>query len=158
MGAFSTAYTPKKAKHEEALQIRVCNYLRKEYPSVIFRSDYASGLKLTKYQAKTHRKMQSGRSWPDLFIYHPVTHKKQDGSETHYRGCAIELKIKGTTIQLKIGPNKGKLTTNPHIREQAAMLRELNRVGYYANFSAGYDETVKLIDWYMQRPQTKSIF
>lgn len=58
---------------------------------------------------------------------------------------------------LKIGPNKGKLTKNEHIREQARTLRKLNDDGWYANFAIGYDEAVKMIDWYFQNEQ-QSLF
>jgi hypothetical protein len=135
-------YIPKNKKHEESLQLQVCKYLRLQYPHVIFRSDYASGLKLTKNQAVKHKRMQSSRSWPDLFIYEP---------SREYHGLAIELKKDGESVVLKIGPRKGCLSTDPHIQEQAAMLKALLHKGYYANFAVGYDEAVRVIDWYFNK-------
>jgi hypothetical protein len=139
-------YIPKVQKHEEAIQKDVCKYLRLHYPQVVFRSDYASGLKLTQNQASVHRSLQSSRSWPDLFIYKPM---KVDGRQ--YAGLAIELKADGTSVILKIGPRKGKLSTDEHIQEQALMLRELRKCGYYADFAVGYDQAVNIIDWYFGR-------
>lgn len=136
-------YIPKHVKHEESLQKQVCSYLRLQYPQVIFRSDYSSGLHLTEYQAKTHKSLQSSRAWPDLFIYNP-----QFVKGVQYAGLAIELKKSGTTIVLKTGPRKGHITANPHIQEQVLMLKELKRLGYYATICCGIDEAIKTVDWY----------
>lgn len=89
-----------------------------------------------------------------MFIPVPVTHA--DGK--HYCGLALELKRDGVTVVLKTGPRKGKLTTNEHIQKQAVVLRELYRLGYYANFAVGLDEAVKIIDWYFEKPQNATIF
>jgi hypothetical protein len=148
-------YIPKSVKHEESLQRQVCRYLRLKYPEAVFRSDYASGLHLTENQGRIHKSLQSGRAWPDLFIYNPTVHNTK-----HYCGLAIELKKEGTSVILKTGPRKGKLSTNPHIQEQAAVLKQLIHLGYYANFAVGIDEAMKIIDWYFQRktPQNGELF
>src|SRR5438874_423873 len=124
-------FTPAKIKHEESLQRQVCRYLKLQYPSIVFRSDFASGLQLTMNQAAIHKSLQSSRSWPDLFVY-----KLSRG----YSGLALELKREGTVIYLSRGPRKGILTSDPHIQEQAAMLTELNRLGYMARFGVGFDQ------------------
>ena len=136
-------YIPKNIKHEESLQLQACRYMRLKYPSAIFRSDYASGLHLTAHQAVTHKRLQSGRSFPDLFIYEPRT---VDGKR--YAGLAIELKREGTAILLKKGPKKGQLVSNIHIPEQYYMLQELQRRGYYADFAVGLDAFTDIVDWY----------
>jgi hypothetical protein len=137
-------YIPKLVKHEESIQRQVCQYLRLQYPHVIFRSDYASGLHLTAHQARLHAAMQSGRAWPDLFVYHP---RKVDGQQ--YAGLALELKKEGTVITLK----NGNMTANLHIREQAAMLDELSKRGYWADFAVGFDDAINKIDHYMGKPE-----
>lgn len=146
-------YVPKVNFEEDSLQKRVCSYLKKQYPHVIFRSDTASGQNRTTKTARLrHYQLQSSKSFPDLFIFHPIKH-----GEKHYCGLAIELKKDGTAVILKIGPDKGKLSKDPHIREQALMLRELNARGYYANFAVGYDQAVKIIDWYMLMPKHEAV-
>jgi hypothetical protein len=139
-------YIPKVVKHEENLQRTVCHYLNLQYPRVIYRSDYASGLHLTPNQARIHASMQSGRAFPDLFIYEP---KFINGVQ--YCGLAIELKREGTRIILTTGPRKGHLTSDPHIREQYLLLKELKARGYYATFAVGFDQAVATIDWYFGR-------
>lgn len=141
-------YIPKVKKHEESIQRQVCTYLRMQYPHVIFRSDYASGLKLTISQASIHRSLQSGRSWPDLFIYHP---RKVDGKQ--YAGMALELKKEGTVVKLSRGAKKGQLTADLHVREQYYMLQALEKVGYWADFAIGFDDAINKIDYYMGKPE-----
>lgn len=142
-------YIPKVTKHEESLQLQVCSYLRLQYPDVIFRSDFASGLHLTESQAAKHKRMQSGRAFPDLFIFE---------SRHGYHGLGIELKKDGTTVIVKIGPRKGKISADQHIQEQYSLLQKLQRKGYYADFAIGYDNAIAIIDWYMEKPQNASIF
>lgn len=129
----------------------VCQYLRLQYPKVIFKSDFGAGAWLTKSQAGRQKTMQSSRGFPDIFIYEPRTVKLEDGAEQFYSGLAIELKKEGTTIIVTHGERKGHLTSDPHIQEQFIMLKELKSRGYYANFAVGFDEAQKIIDWYMGR-------
>lgn len=146
-------------QHEQQLQKQICHYLKLTHPTVIFRSDTASG-RWEYNKAKLHDKvaMHSGPYFPDLFIYEPrdVTHA--DGSVKHYCGLAIELKKEGTTVILKIGERKGKLSTDEHIQAQAAEMKRLIAKGYYANFAVGYDEATRLIDWYFGVPQNGQLF
>jgi hypothetical protein len=144
-------YIPKNRKTEESLQRQVCNYLRLQYPSIIFRSDYASGLHLKPGQAMMHKSLQSGRAWVDLFIYLP---RKVEGKQ--YAGLALELKKDNTSIKQKIGKNKGQLVANPHIREQYYMLQELNKLGYWADFGIGFEDAVAKIDHYMGKPKLEN--
>jgi hypothetical protein len=135
-------HIPLNRRHEESDQLWACTYLRQHFPDAIFRSDYASGLGLTMYQATIHKRLQSSRSWPDLFIYAP---------RRGFYGLAIELKKEGTTIIVSRGPQKGKLTANEHIREQFFMLKELKKRGYYATFACGREEFIKTVNWYFGR-------
>lgn len=141
-------------QHEERIQKQLCHYLKVQYPSVIFRSDTSSGRwEYNRQQLNKKVSMHSSKAWPDLFIYEPRTINGK-----HYCGLALELKKEGTTVVLKIGPRKGKLSTDPHIQEQAAMLKGLIHKGYYANFAVGIDEATKLIDWYMGKPENAELF
>lgn len=138
-------FTPARIKHEENLQRQVCKYISLQYPHLIFRSDYASGLHLTMSQAVIHKSLQSGRSFPDLFIYKPMRH-----GDKYYTGLGLELKRDGTTIYITKGIRKGELVADPHIREQHLMLEELNRLGYLARFGIGFDHARRIIDAYLR--------
>lgn len=121
---------------ESATQTMVADYLRLRYPSVIFHSDSAAGIKLTMGQAVRVRRMQSGRAFPDLFVCEP---------RGGYHGLFIELKREGTRVYLR----DGSLTADPHIREQAAVLGELRKRGYKAEFGIGFQACRDIIDGYL---------
>ena len=51
-------------KTEELLHLKVCDYLRKNYPDVLFRTDFSSGMKMTPGQAAKHKKFSSVSALP----------------------------------------------------------------------------------------------
>ena len=54
---------------ESDLQSQVADYLRLQYPDVMFHSDFGSGIKLTPGQAAKQKRQNGGRrAWPDMFI------------------------------------------------------------------------------------------
>lgn len=123
-------------KGEARVHQYVCDYLRLQYPNVIFRTDFAAGTKMTPGQAAKHKRLQSNRAYPDLFIAEPV-------NQSH--GLYIELKDEG----VKVFKKNGDLVANPHIREQAAVLEQLSDKGYEAYFASGFNEAKYLIDKYL---------
>ena len=135
---------------ELELQAQVADYIRLQYPSVIFHSDFGSGIKLTMGQAIKQKRLNGGRrSWPDMFIAEPKDSKIRKGNTItfwHNNGLFIELKREGTRIFKK----DGTLVSDAHIREQYDMLHDLRARGYAAEFACGFDEAKKLIDDYMK--------
>ena len=122
---------------EAELQTQVADYLRLQYPGVLFHSDFGSGIKLTMGQAIKQKRQNGGRkSWPDMQVAEP---------RGGHHSLFIELKRQGTRIYKK----DGTLTANEHIQEQAKMLEELRKRGYKAEFACGFDEAKKLIDEYL---------
>lgn len=132
---------------EADLQIQVADYLRLRYPNVIFHSDYGSGIKLTMRQAAMQKRMNGGqRAYPDMFIALPkIRSVSAEGLPHIYHGLFIELKREGTRILKK----DGEYVADKHIREQAAMLQELELLGYRAVFAVGFDQAKQIIDSYM---------
>jgi hypothetical protein len=128
---------------EATLQRQVCDYIRLQYPGIIFRSDFASGMKLSIGQAAKHKRLQSSRAYPDLFIAEPRNERLTGAYTGHYCGLFIELKAK--TIYKK----DGTLLANPHVAEQADMLEKLKLRGYMAKFAVGFDEAKAIIDEYL---------
>ena len=131
---------------ELELQARVADYLRLQYPGVIFHSDFGSGVKLTPGQAVRQKRLNGGRrAWPDMFVAEPVP-RCIDGSWKHeWHGLFLELKREGVRIYKK----NGELVANQHIREQAEVLRQLRKRGYSAEFTRGFDAAKRLIDEYL---------
>ena len=123
---------------ELELQAQVADYIRLQYPTVIFHSDFGSGIKLTMGQAIKQKRLNGGRrAWPDMLLAEP---------RGDYHALFIELKREGT----RIFKQDGKLVADEHIREQFDMLHDLRRKGYAAELGIGFEATKKLIDDYMK--------
>lgn len=114
----------------------LCNYIKVNYPEVVFLSD-ASGLKMTMGQAVKWSRLKSHRGIPDLIILYP---------SSGYHGLMIELKRTGEKIYKK----DGSLKTD-HLKEQNEVLKILESIGYVARFAIGFDEARKLVDEYMNK-------
>lgn len=122
---------------EAEMQEQVADYIRLQYPSVIFRSDFGSGAKLSWAQARRQKRQNGGRrAWPDMALAEP---------RGKYHGAYIELKKAGTRIYKK----DGTLVADKHIREQFDVLEQLRKRGYMAEFACGFDEAKRIIDEYL---------
>lgn len=142
-------YIPKVQKHEESIQKQVCNYLRMQYSHVIFRTDFTAGrIVLSANQGRQYAALQSGRAFPDLLLLEP---------SRGFHGMLLELKKDGTTLILKTGPRKGRLTSDAHIQEQAKVINDLRHKGYYADFAVGFDDAINKINWYFDK-ETAGLF
>jgi hypothetical protein len=138
---------------ELELQAQVADYLRLQYPSVLFHSDFGSGIKLTMGQAIKQKRLQGGRrSWPDMMVAETVLKRLDNGAYKAYSGLFIELKKEGARVFKK----DGTLVSDAHIREQFDMLEQLRRRGYVAEFACGFDEAKKIIDEYL-RPSKEEV-
>lgn len=140
----------KPVKHEEKVQMRLCEYVRVKYPNVIFECDLASGTRLTIGQAVKHKAMRSNRGMPDFRIFH-----RNDA----FYGLFLELKKDGENIHCmrdgkKIVKGDYKVRkkgdwSDIHIEEQAKVLSALNKQGYWAEFAIGFNEAVRQVDTYL---------
>lgn len=119
-------------KKEEIIHRQVCQYIRTQYPNVIFTSE-PSGLKLPIGLAMKLKRLRSGAKLPDLWIIE---------RRGNYGGLFLELKAED--IHNKKGGYK-----SPHIAAQAEVLQRLNSKGYVAFFAVGFDKAKELIDCYI---------
>lgn len=131
---------------EATLHQQVADYLKLQYPNVIYRTDFASGIKMTMGQAVKHKRLQSGRAYPDLFIAKPWLTPRS----FKYLSCYIELKHPegGHMPYLADGVTRSQ---NKHCMEQWAVLDELTALGFYARMAVGFDQAKKIIDWYLRQ-------
>lgn len=146
---------------EAQLQEQVAEYLVKQYPDVLFHSDFGSGARLTPGQAAKQKRQNGGRNkWPDMFIAEksirtyitaaPKTIGKHpncqlpNAGELFYYGLFLELKKDGTRLRKKSGEY-----VNEHIAKQAETLKKLRERGYCAEFAVGFDEAKRIIDEYL---------
>lgn len=126
---------------ESKIQVEVCEYLKDNYPDVIFQCDLASGMNLGKHIGGMNARLRSSRGLPDLFI----AKTKHLNNTIWWSGLFIELKRDGSSPYLK----NGKLSSNPHVKEQAAILKRLEEQGYKAVFATGAKEAIEIIDEYL---------
>ena len=135
----------KKKQKEENIQIAICEYLRLQFPKVIFTCDLASGMKLPIWIAAKNKKMRSSRGLPDLFIAKVNQYTYSGNPEPFvYSGLFIELKRESSRLK------NGGIAKSEHHDEQEAILERLRREGYKAEFACGFDEAKKIIDDYLQ--------
>lgn len=131
-------------KKEEILHLKICDYLRKNYPNVLFRTDFSSGMKMSPGQAAKHKKFQKSRAWPDLFIAE---------SNNFASGLFLEIKAEDVIVFKK----NGKIRKNKHLIEQDKMLKELRKKGYRARFAIGYNQAIFEIQQYLGEPKHKEV-
>ena len=139
---------------EHDIYAQMADYMRYQYPGVIYRFDLAADLKLSIGQARKHKRLQHYRGYPDMFIAEPkatATHRdmcvglRLVDRQLQYCGLYLEIKKPGTRIFTK----KGLLVADEHIREQFDMLERLRRSGYKAEFAIGFSEAKRIIDEYL---------
>ena len=130
---------------ESDLQIQVADYLRLQYPDVLFHSDFCSGIKLTMGQAAKQKRQNGGRrAWPDFFIAQPAQRSSEYPEACYKFGLFLEFKKEGTRLKKRNGE-----WASEHIAEQAAVLEMLRYRGYVAEFAVGFDEAKRIIDEYL---------
>ena len=124
------------AVREEKIQEQFCQWIKIQYPKVIFSCDLSSGMKLTIGQSVKATKMRSSRGLPDFTAYEP---------KDKYCGFVLELKRKGVTIFKQ----DGNLVSDKHIQEQYVILQRLQVKGYYAEFAIGIEDAMNQFNKYM---------
>ena len=126
-----------KQQLEYQLQKQVCQYLRLQYPNVLFMSDSIAFCHLTMPQAVRNKAVQKeGFKCPDLVILEP---------RGGHNGLFIELKKESPYLK------GGNLSTNAHIQGQAKTIADLKAKGYWACFAWGFDMAKDIIDDYMEQ-------
>lgn len=127
----------KSMKPEEHLQYQVKTYLDLQYPNILYKFNYADGIKLSIGQAVKNKKLGSGKAFPDLMIFE---------ARNGYYGLFIELKVENTKLF-----KKDRITPfNEHIKEQIDIINKLNSRNYYAHFGIGFQNTKNIIDNYLR--------
>lgn len=124
---------------EDSLHLSVANYLKLQYPNVIFNSDMA-GVKLTIFQAQKSAQLRSSKGFPDIAIYE---------ARGGYCGLFIELKRQGTEVFTAKGKPSSK-----HIEKQLELIVKLRERGYCAEFCCGFEQSKSTIDWYLGLKKT----
>jgi hypothetical protein len=128
----------KLAKQKEDSELlQLVKWFELQYPN---ESKYLK-VNYDRYEPKPHiAKLQKDMhirldNWPDIQLPIP---------KGIYLGMFIEFKRTGTKILTK----KQKYYS-PHLKSQSQYLTDLCNSGYYAVFGVGFDDTIKIINNYM---------
>lgn len=125
------------AVKESDIHLQVCKYLKLAYPGILFLSDFAAGMKMTKGMAMRQTMLKSSHSFPDLMILEPCG---------GYYGLFIELKRDRKALYKK----DGSYLKSEHIDAQTQALQALRVRNYFAVFGCGFDECKEIIDSYLK--------
>ena len=108
---------------ELELQAQVADYIRLQYPSVLFHSDFGSGIKLTMGQAIKQKRLNGGRrSWPDMFLAEPDI-GKTDGSKRAIReqyDMLHDLRARGYAAEFACGFDEAKKLIDDYMKGRYA--------------------------------------
>lgn len=110
--------------------------IRLRWPFLVWRVDFAAGLKLPPRIAGMQAKLQKSDSYPDLFFPKPIS---------PYFGLYVEFKKDRSEVFTK----SGEMVANDHIKKQWQMLQMLSGLGYKAVFGFGVDHTLQVIEDYL---------
>ena len=122
---------------EEQTHIKICQYIKKFYPNILFTSE-SSGIRCSIIQAKKLKAMRSCSGLPDIIILEP---------RKSYYGLFLEVKKEGT----KVFKEDGGLRSDRHLEHQEEILHQLKQKGYFAEFVVGFDEAKSIIDYYFSK-------
>lgn len=117
----------KKRENKEYLTCKaIAEYLRLQYPNVLFHYDLA-GLNLSRAQAGMMRAIQGCKGWPDLMILHPSNGKV----------LFIEVKAEGVKLT-----NRNNDYATPHLTEQAETILKIRHTKHEAMFAVGLNQAL----------------
>lgn len=144
-----------KFNSESNLHDQVCDYLRLQYPDIMFWSNDEDGRKRHVVEQARLKRRNSSRGQPDIFVAAPMFKDKL----VDFYGLFIELKKDGTKLTRdkdarKILKGETELRKagdwwDKHIEEQAEVLTYLKMNGYCATFAIGFDAAKEVIDKYL---------
>ena len=128
---------------ERTIHQQVCDFIRYQYPKIIFNTDLSGATKLTINQARRMKRLRSSKGFPDLVIYE---------KRGNFGALFIELKKDGVNLLKKrIVDSYGEPAfASDHLREQNEMMERLRKKGYKCEFAVGYNSAVKIINDYLK--------
>lgn len=119
---------------EDRIHISICDWMKIQYPKVIFTSE-PSGLRLPIGLATKLARMRSGSKLLDIWIPEP---------SGKYHGLFLEVKA-DTPFK-----KDGSLYAGDHLKEQAEMIERLKKKGYQAMFVWSLEQAVVEVNKYMK--------
>jgi hypothetical protein len=143
--AFGMLKSYNKVSPEREVHRKVVQHIKMYYPEVRFASSH-DGEKFSQGQAVRIANLSSHNGHPDLMVYY----RRGD-----YVGLAIELKKKDSGKWYEdngvVYNANGIKKKDEHLQEQAQYIKYLRQHGWAADFAKGYEDAVKIINWYFNQ-------
>ena len=127
-----------RKRRESDIYITIAKMMALQYPNIVYRFDFAAGMKMSIGQGRLHKAMNHYIGYPDLFIAYP---------NGKYAGLYLEIKLEGK----KVFKKDGSLLADDHLERQHNILKVLSDAGYYATFAVGIHECCNNIDNYINK-------
>ena len=127
---------------ESDLQTKICIWLKKTYPGILFISDFAAGMQLSPFLAGLRSLHACDAKMVDLIILMP---SKADLIYNYHALC-LELKTGADKVFMQDGLT---LLKNDHILAQYETIKQLRSLNYAACFACGEVQIKQLIVDYM---------
>lgn len=121
---------------ETSQQVTLIKIIRLRWPFLLFRTDFAAGMLMSKRMAGRHMQQQKGKSWPDMFFAHPAG---------RYHGLFLEIK----KDRSEVWNQNGTMVASDHIRDQDRVLKHLSGLSYKSEFAFGVDHALEIIETYL---------
>ncbi len=125
------------SRRESDIYQDISHFMMIKYPDIIYRFDFAAGMKMTLNQAKNHKYLNPWSGYPDLFIAYP-----------NGKHCGLFIEIKKKSV--KVFKKDGRLYQDEHLERQFEVLNQLSFMGYHATFGIGLDHCIEIIDSYLR--------
>ena len=127
-----------RKRRESDIYITIAKMMALQYLNIVYRFDFAAGMKMSIGQGRLHKAMNHFIGYPDLFIAYP---------NGKYAGLYLEIKLEGK----KVFKKDGSLLSDEHLERQHNILKVLSDAGYYATFAIGIHECCNIIDNYINK-------
>jgi len=130
-----------KKNHELSVHSKVARELKKDYPDIMFRTDFAAGMKLSPAMATRHSNLQSCSGFPDLFIIEP---------KNGFYGLFIELKKEVLSQKDSIYKLDGSFKKSDHVENQKLVHKILRSKGFMVTFASGAENAMQIVKEYLR--------
>lgn len=122
---------------EKKLKIAIADFLKLQYPRILFRIDYDQNALTIGKRVEICRLKNNQSAWPDIFIAEP---------NQYFHGLFVEVKASKNKIYRK----GGELRQDKHLQTQIACMELLRKLDYYTSFTWSLEHFQEIMKCYLK--------
>lgn len=126
---------------EHDIYKQVARHMNLYYQGTPWHFDPAGVHTTSQYYRSLYKTINPDAGFPDLVVL-----QRSHPNFGEYAALFVEIKEAGVTIKKR----DGSLVADPHIRDQATWIQQLNAKGYYACFATGWPSVQEVLDSYLR--------